>query len=209
MEMFGADAKTMIDFPPISSLAGAGLLGDNYMTAMEKLGLETLKFLDKPFIDLDATIGLGNFWKSDRVFENALASLGASVASSIEVSNVQDLIDQAPAFRAEMDAFDIDDRSAELFTAHPGLAASIAQQSFLINLSPADRKLIVWFIGTVVAAYVTMGVVNVSLDREEFGQLLSGLGIAGPAAGIAAGKVTGKLLDKWPQSDSPEEPDGA
>ncbi|WP_168223525.1 hypothetical protein [Pseudarthrobacter sp. NIBRBAC000502772] len=53
------------------------------------------------------------------------------------------------------------------------------------------------------AIYVTMGVVTISLDSEEFGQLLSGLGIAGPAAGVAAGKMTGKLLDKLPQQQCP------
>jgi hypothetical protein len=198
----GFDVEKHFGSTAISPLASAGLLGDNYMSAMEKLGLDTIEFMDTPIMDLDATIGLGNFWKSDKVFADAMATLGASVASSMDTSYVQDLIDQADAFAADIAAFDIDDRSAELFSAHPDLVESIEQQPFLINLSPADRKLIVWFIGTIVAIYVTMSVANISLDSDELDALLSGLGIAGPAAGVAAGKLTGKLLDKLPQADS-------
>jgi hypothetical protein len=205
VEKLGVDTKKLMDSSCGSLFAGVDLYGDTFRSSLEQLGIDTLASLDKPLVGLDSfldpSLDMGNLFEADLAFENALAALGASVASSIDTGYVQDLIGLADVFRSEIEALDIDERAAELFTAHPGLAESIEQQSFLINLSPAERKLIVWFIGTIVAIYVTMGVANISLDSEELGALLSGLGIAGPPAGVVAGKVTGKLLDKLPQAD--------
>lgn len=136
--------------------------------------------------------------------QETISSLTSSVAQSIDTSFARSLLSQASALRDELDrqAFDEDIwafHEAPLEDPEP-----IEGLIFPVALSPAERQLVVWFIGTIVAIYVTMGVANISLDSEELGALLSGLGIAGPSAGVVAGKVTGKLLDKLPEAGAEE-----
>lgn len=139
---------------------------------------------------------------SDVELQKTISLLTSSVAQSIDTSFARNLLSQASTLRDELESDDFDDITADFFDQQPEVAASIEQLPFLVTLSTAERRLIVWFIGTIVAIYVTMGVVNISLDSEEFDALLGGLGIAGPASGVVAGKVTGKLLDKLPQAES-------
>ncbi|UKA60410.1 hypothetical protein [Arthrobacter sp. FW306-2-2C-D06B] len=137
---------------------------------------------------------------------HAFASMTSSVVQSIDTSFVETLLSQASKLRDELESDEFVDITADLCEQQPEVAGSVEQLPYLITLSAAERKLVVWFIGTIVAIYVTMGVVNISLDSTEFGALLSGLGISGPTAGIAAGKVMGKLVDKLPQDEAGNAP---
>ncbi|WP_160665126.1 hypothetical protein [Pseudarthrobacter sp. ATCC 49987] len=146
---------------------------------------------------------MAGFFSGGTELQKSVAAVSGFLAQSIDTrSFAQSLLSQATSLRSELVDQDFDDITADFLEQQPEVAAAIQDQPFLIDLSPAERKLIVWFIGTIVAIYVTMGVVNISLDSEEFGQLLSGLGIAGPASGVAAGKVTSKLLDKLPKASA-------
>jgi hypothetical protein len=144
---------------------------------------------------------MAGFFSGGTELQKSVAAVSGFVAQSIDTrSFAQTLLSQATSLRSELVDKDVDDITADFLEQQPEVVAAIEHQPFLIDLSPAERKLIVWFIGTIVAIYVTMGVVNITLDSQEFGALISGLGIAVPVAGVAAG-VTGKLLDKLPQAD--------
>lgn len=202
LEKLGLDATKLVDSTAISSIASAALLGDNYMSAMEKLGLDSMKSLDKPFAGLDSVLGsgldMGSLFKSDMVFEDSLAALGASVASSIDTNFMQDLIDQADMFKAEIEALDIDDRADELFNAHPGLTESIEHLPMLVSLSQENRNLVIWFVRIAVTLYVTCLILNVSMENADLAAIVGAVGLSGPTAGMTAGKGAKYLLDKIP-----------
>lgn len=202
LEKLGLGATKLVDSTAISSIASAALLGDNYMSAMEKLGLDSMKSLDKPFAGLDSVLSsgldMGSLFKSDMVFEDSLAALGASVASSIDTNFMQDLIDQADMLKAEIEALDIDDRADELFNAHPGLTESIEHLPMLVSLSQENRNLVIWFVRIAVTLYVTCLILNVSMENADLAAIVGAVGLSGPTAGMTAGKGAKYLLDKIP-----------
>ena len=130
---------------------------------------------------------MGSLFKSDMVFEDSLAALGASVASSIDTNFMQDLIDQADMFKAEIEALDIDDRADELFNAHPGLTESIEHLPMLVSLSQENRNLVIWFVRIAVTLYVTCLILNVSMENADLAAIVGAVGLSGQTAGMTAG----------------------
>ena len=210
LQKLGLDATKLVNSTAISSIASAALLGDNYMSAMEKLGLDSMKSLDKPFAGgldsvLSSGLDMGSLFKPDMLFEDSLAALGASVASSIDTNFMQDLIDQADMLKAEIEALDIDDRADELFNAHPGLTESIEHLPMLASLSQENRNLVIWFVRIAVTLYVTCLILNVSMENADLAAIVGAVGLSGPTAGMTAGKGAKYLLDKIPTEE--QQPD--
>ena len=202
LEKLGADTKKLMDSPGGGLFAGIDLYQDKYLSAIEKLGADTIALMDKPLMGLDSVLDsgldMGSLFKNDMAFENSLAALGATMASSMDSVFVQDLIDQADVFKAEIEALDIDDRADELFHAHPALAESIEQLPMLVSLSQENRNLVIWFVRIAVTLYVTCLILNVSMENPDLAAIVGAVGLSGPAAGVAAGKGAKYVLDKIP-----------
>lgn len=192
--------------------AGVALYEDKFFSAIEKLGADTLALMDKPMdlgSVLDSGLDMGNLFKNDLAFENSLAALGATMASSMDSVFVQDLIDQADVFKAEIEALDIDERADELFGAHPALADSIEHLPMLVSLSQENRNLVIWFVRIAVTLYVTCLILNVSMENADLAAIVGAVGLCGSAAGVAAGKGAKYLLEKLPAKEGQQQGEGS
>lgn len=213
LEKLGADTKKLMDSPDGGLFAGVALYEDKFFSAIEKLGADTLALMDKPPMGLDSLLDsgldMGNLFKNDVAFENSLAALGATIASSLDSIFVQDLIDKADVFRAEIEALDIDERADELFGAHTALADSIEHLPMLVSLSQENRDLVIWFVRIAVTLYVTCLILNVSMENADLAAIVGAVGLSGPAAGVAAGKGAKYLLEKLPAKEEQQQGEGS
>ncbi|MBT2521810.1 hypothetical protein [Arthrobacter sp. ISL-28] len=206
LAQLGEHTKKVADFKDGSLLASVGAFSDAYISSIERLGIDTKTSLDAPLLALASLPDMSNFYSSAQVGDS-LAAIGSAVSSSFGVMDTQELVEQADAFRAEVDASDVDDRASELFDTHPELADSIEQLPMLVSLSPENRSLVIWFIRIAVTLYVTCIILNISMDNAELAAVIGAVGISGPTAGGAAAKGAKYLLGKIPPDEGQQQPD--
>lgn len=134
--------------------------------------------------------------------QKAMTAFSGSFTQSVSSQNVNALLSQATSLQSILeDKPDVDEFAKEFFEEQPELAQSIEQMPFLIALSSTDRKLIIWFFTVVVAIYVTVGIIDITLDNPALGLTLGALGLSGPGVGKQAAKATKKLLDRIPPTE--------
>ncbi|BAS17613.1 hypothetical protein AHiyo8_59160 [Arthrobacter sp. Hiyo8] len=120
--------------------------------------------------------------------QKAMAAFYRSFTHSVSTPNVGALLNHATSLQGILvDRPDVNEFAAEFFEEQPELAESIEQLPFLITLSSADRKLMVWFFTVVVAIYVTMGLSAIGSASPDLHSILGDLGVSGMGAGAIAG----------------------
>lgn len=175
-----------------STLSISKMISDQYASSFGSLGKALAEMRRVQFDGMFQTAEL----------QNAMLGFSRALTDTTGTRNVSSLLSQAASLQGILeDKPDIEQFATEFFEDQPELAESIEELPFLINLSSTERKLIVWFIGVVVSIYVTLGLLTLNRENPDLHSVLGDLGIAGPAAGIAAGKGTKKLLDMLPASN--------
>lgn len=103
-------------------------------------------------------VATANFLDNDQL-QASLGTIAATMAEVLKTRRISDVLSEASRLREQLADEDLGNLAGEFLQGHPDIAASIDGLPMIANLAQSDRKLVVWFIGTVVAIYATMGIV--------------------------------------------------
>lgn len=189
LKQFDTSHVSMIATEMASSLSVSKLVADHYAANVGSIGQALAQLYRTEFNMMSQSVDLKKMMEAvSRSFEQS-AGLPSVISLLSQAASLQGILEDQP---------DVERFSADFLEEQPELAEAIEELPVLVNLSSAERKLIVWFVGVVVSIYVTLGLVTINGENPDLHSILGDLGIAGPAAGIAVGKGTKKLLDKLP-----------
>ncbi|MFF1880067.1 hypothetical protein ACFVVC_01195 [Pseudarthrobacter sp. NPDC058196] len=186
-------ASLVGDIAPTSNISK--MISDHFESRVGSLGKALAELHRTQFEDM--------FQRAE--FQSAMLGFSQAFTESVSSTSVSSLLSQAASLQGFIeDRPDVDNFAAEFLDDQPVLTESIERLPFLSGLTISDQQLLVWFIGVVVAIYMTWGILIVSADSPELAMVLSALGVSGPQAGKAAAATAKKLLDKLPEADGEE-----
>ncbi|WP_146070361.1 hypothetical protein [Arthrobacter sp. GMC3] len=153
--------------------------------------------------DFTADLKLAGAFDFTSAVMSASAGITESILGTIKTASIFDILDQAEAFRAEIDDYELEELTDEFFQQQPKLATAISELPILITLSRNQRLGIIWFVRAAVTLYVAGYLLNLSVENPSLLTIFNVLGIgAGATAGSWAGQVTEKVLDVIPTDES-------
>lgn len=147
-------------------------------------------------------INIGEALNFSSALRTASTGVTESILATIKPLSISDILDQAEAFRSEIDDEELAILTDEFFQQQPELATAISELPILVTISRAERLAIIWFVRIAVTLYVAGYLFNLSSENPTLFTILAVLGVGtGTDPGKLAGKATEKLLNVIPSAE--------